>query len=122
MQQEEGKIMSWWISLHDDDGNTAQVELYQEGGTQVVGGTTEADLNVTYNYSEVTRLVDFNFQDHLHGKKAKDTVELLEKVVFKLGDRPFKDYWAPTPGNAGHAAAILLRWAKQHPEHTWHVN
>jgi len=86
-----------------------------------MGGTTDADLNVTYNYGEVTRLVDFDFRDSLDEKCARDTIELLRVVVDRLGTRRFKDYWAPTPGNAGHAASILLRWAEQQPDAVWRV-
>ena len=29
------------------------------------------------------------------------------------------DYWAATPGNAGKALNILLKWAKQFPDATF---
>ncbi len=82
----------------------------------------EASLKVTYNYSECYCIVDgFNIRD-LDRKKAGDTIEILEKVIKVLGDKTYRDYWAPTPGNAGHAAAILLRWARKHPNATWEVH
>jgi hypothetical protein len=113
--------MSWWVSLRDNEGNIARVREHQEGGTLVVGGSAEADLNVTYNYSLVTRPIEFHFHDSLDGQKAEHTIDLLQRVVDKLGDKPADNYWAPVPGNAGHAAAILLKWAKQYPEYTWCV-
>jgi len=45
----------------------------------------------------------------------------LKRVVDKLGVKRFENYWAPTPGNAGYAASILLRWAKQYPDYVWEV-
>jgi hypothetical protein len=112
--------MSWWISL-DDEGKPVEVKSFQGGGTQCIGGSTEADLNVTYNYSEVTRLVDFGFRN-LDGRTAEDTIDELERVVAALGTQQFENYWAPTPGNAGFAASILLSWAKQHPKAVWRVD
>ena len=43
--------MSVWIRLEDLQGRTLEAERHEEGGTYVVGGTTECELNVTYNYS-----------------------------------------------------------------------
>src|SRR4029077_6146288 len=40
----------------------------------------------------------------------------------QVGTERDDDYWAPTDGNAGYAASILLGWAKQHPEATWRVS
>lgn len=114
--------MSWWISLVNDDDSTCTVDPHAEGGTYALGGTPEAELNVTYNYSEVTRLVGFNFKGSLHGKKAKDTIPILADLVEKLGTTRFENYWAPTPGNAGYAASILLKWAREHPDAHWQVH
>ena len=41
--------MSYDITLAYPDG-PAQVPSHQEGGTYVMGGTTDAHLNITYNY------------------------------------------------------------------------
>ncbi len=66
--------MSWWISLEDEDGRMLTSEKsIQEGGTQFVGGTDECTLNVTYNYSDVTRLV--GFQAQTASKKSSVLVE-----------------------------------------------
>ncbi len=108
--------MSYWISLHDEQGNMPQVSGFEEGGTYCVGGSTEADLNVTYNYSK-----HFNFRD-LHKQKAQDTIRLLADAVRELGTERDEDYWEPSPGNAGYACAVLLGWAKTHPACTWEVH
>ena len=145
--------MSRNMRLITEDGlNTLHSEhLIQEGGTQLVGGTTECDLNITGNYSRLYHLA-LDKEDGLgwlYGKRAKDTIERLEKAVellstdqyvrtvdncVKCGFRtgvgkgladPYsdenrrRDYWAPTPGNAGYALNILLGWAREHPEGEW---
>jgi hypothetical protein len=113
--------MSWDIRLVGADG-PCMVPHHAEGGTVAMEGTTEARLNVTYNYSAVTRLVQFHFRESLHGRMARDTLAELRRVCDELPDRPYRDYWAPTPGNAGHAAAVLLGWAELHPAATWEVD
>ncbi len=114
--------MSWDIYLIDGDDTTVGVDRHEEGGTYAMGGTHEANLNVTYNYSQVTRLVDFHFKKDLDGMVAGDTIKELERVVAKLGTTQSNDYWAPTPGNAGHAVNTLLGWARQHPTAKWAVS
>ena len=115
--------MSFDVSL-EQDGEVVQVKRHQEGGTYAVGGTTEAALNVTYNYSWFYfRFLDEDFGLRwLNGRKASDCIESLEAAVAKLGTCPYqKDYWAPTPGNAGRALYTLLKWAQQHPNATFVV-
>jgi hypothetical protein len=141
--------MSWWIYLEDPEtGEVAEVENFSAGGTQVVGGSTRAELNVTYNYGEVCCCAQvgnlplhyaiedealgwqpseddtptwFHFR-RLAGLRGRNTIPTLAKFVERCGTQTFSDYWAPTPGNAGAAAAILLEWARQHPEYVWRVS
>lgn len=125
--------MSYDIYL-EKDGKCVEVDNHSEGGTYAMGGTTQAHLNVTYNYGWFY----YHFLDKrkgirwLYGKKAKDCIARLEKAVKILGTNQYEEciegadwqdrknyrvhYWAPTPGNAGYALNILLQWAKQHPE------
>ena len=126
--------MSYWVSLHDENGDIVDVETFEEGGTQVVGGSTEADLNVTYNYGKPIRdamvVADFPYSERfdyfgvsaLHGQRAGDTITTLEVGVTILGTEQDDDYWAATPGNAGYALNILLGWARQYPDAVWNVN
>lgn len=107
--------MSWWIYLEDDNG-AVTVDNHAEGGTYIVGGTNNAHINVTYNYSR------YFYFEGLHGRKAADTIQELEQAVAELGVERDTDYWARTPGNAGHTINILLNWARQHPDATWDVN
>lgn len=131
--------MSYDLGLYKDKAGEepVTVTLFEEGGTRPLGGTNEAELNITYNYA----FFYYHFLDDkdgirwLYGKKAKDCIERLEKAVEILGTRQYVrhlrgwsferkdnsdyeelDYWCPTPGNAGHALNILLTWAKDNPE------
>ena len=113
--------MSWWIYLEDDDGKNVTVDRHEEGGTYCMGGTHEAELNVTYNYGVVFRLAGLDFKG-LQGMTGADATPILEAAVEKLGTSRFKDYWAPTPGNAGYALSIILRWAQEHPTARFRVS
>ena len=109
--------MSYDIDLKNKDGQVVSVDQHEEGGTYCLGGTTEASLNVTYNYSSF--YYHFLDQDQgirwLYGKTGEEVIPRLEHAIKKL--RPLD--WAPTPGNASHALQILLSWAKQHPTATF---
>ena len=106
--------MSWDISLENDRGPVV-VDRHAEGGTYPLGGTTRAELNVTYNYADL-----FPFRE-LDGQRAGDTRERMREAIAVLGTQRDQDYWTPTPGNVGHALEILLAWADQYPEATWRV-
>ncbi len=113
--------MSYWVYLKDDNGSV-DVEQFTDGGTYAVGGETVAELNVTYNYNSVYGLLGFNLRE-LNGKTAAETESTLDMLVKKLGTaNDSKDYWAPTPGNAGKALNRLLEWARQHPKAVWRVS
>ena len=111
--------MSYSICLQRD-GEAVQVPSHEEGGAYVLGGTTEAALNITYNYSWFyRRCIDSGGIRWLYGLTGKETEAVLEAAVNELGTRQYKDYWAPTPGNAGHALSILLKWARLYPDAIW---
>ncbi|MGI9345523.1 MAG: hypothetical protein ACR2PW_04580 [Gammaproteobacteria bacterium] len=113
--------MSYWIYLEDHDGNTLPVEHHSEGGTYVLGGVPEAELNVTYNYSERYSEHGFSLRD-LEGKTGAETADQLLNLVAKMGTDLDNDYWKPTSGNAGHALSILAKWAREHPAGIWRVS
>lgn len=110
------KLMSYWVYLTDDAGQTVQVESHQEGGTYCVGGTSEAEINVTWNYAK-----HFNFRG-LDGRGAKDTVAELEEAIGRLKADRSADYWDPTEGNVRHTLCVLLGWAKANPGAAWVVH
>ena len=107
--------MSYDISLNDSSGHTVMVDRHWEGGTFALGGSTDADMNITYNYSRL-----FPFRD-LHRKRAGDTIDQMQAAVDHLGKDRDDDYWTPTKGNVGYAVSILLDWARQHPDAVWEV-
>lgn len=115
--------MSYDVSLENDKGVVA-VGSHKEGGTYAKGGTTDAEMSVTYNYSqhyldELDRAAGLKWLD---GKVAKFCVDRLGQAIHKLGDTPDHDYWKATPGNAGRALSILREWAKQHPDAVFRVS
>jgi hypothetical protein len=110
--------VSYDVSLGYPDGRPCSVASHEEGGTYVLGGSPDPDLNVTYNYAGIYRTHGFSIRD-LDGKRAGDTVLVLSRLVDLLGTERAGDYWAATDGNAGYAASILLDWAGQHPNAIW---
>ena len=122
--------MGWWISLFDaiePEETRMPLELtesHQEGGVIAFGGSNEASMSVTYNYSEYyynTIDKDEGFR-WLNGKTAKDTIIRLEKAVKKLGTDFSGDYWESTEGNAGRILQTLVKWAYELPNAVWVVN
>lgn len=114
--------MSWDVSLKRH-GLPVSVERHEEGGTYRVGGTTEAVLNVTYNYSRQYRPLngDRSLQEWLGGRRASECADDLRSAVAELGTERSDNYWDATPGNAGYALSILLRWAEDNPDATFEV-
>jgi hypothetical protein len=111
--------MSYWIYLLDANEQTCELSMpHTEGGTYQVGGTTLAELNVTYNYCD-----KFNFKG-LHQRVAQDTIPELKEAVQRLAEGPddSDDYWKETDGNVMRACGCLLSFAEQHPEGVWNVN
>lgn len=115
--------MSWSVSLKKGD-ELMSVSRHSEGGTYVMGGSDVAELNVTYNYSRLFRTAfgGIHFVEVLDGKQAQEVISLLEQAIGHLGDEPDENYWAKTLGNAGHALAVLLGWARQHPQAVFTVH
>ena len=110
--------MSYDIELVDPETRLpVSVPRFAEGGTQAIGGSDEAHLNITYNYAPLfySALDADDGIRWLYGKTGKRCAVHLRRAVDKLGTARDEDYWRPTRGNAGYALSILLEWAKQHP-------
>ena len=109
--------MSYDIYLVDKEDKTCIVERHKEGGTYVANGTEEAHLNVTYNYGEGFHkaLDERNGIRWLYDKSGAECIERLTGAVKVLGTTRSDNYWEKTPGNAGYALSILLKWAEMHP-------
>ena len=89
-----------------------------KGGTYALGGTTEAWLNVTYNYS--THFYRVMPEDKgirwLYGKTGAEAIPVLKKAISELKDDANPDYWKPTEGNAKQALMGLLAFAQLRPD------
>lgn len=111
--------MSYDIDLCDPvSGATLELdEPHQmKGGTYCVGGTTEASLNVTWNYGK-----HFDFQS-LNKISGAESIPVLESAIYRLGDKTDPDYWQPTEGNVKRALIQLLTLAKMRPDGAWKVD
>jgi len=85
--------MSYDIYLETEDGEICvSSQRIQEGGTQVMGGTKECHLNITYNYSTLYRLTLDKEKGlrWLHGKTGRDTIGRLENAVELLGTNQYE--------------------------------
>ena len=120
--------MSYWVYLENKKGESVRVSRFTDGGTCAIGGSCEAELNITYNYCQYYYpflkgyLGKKEGLKWLHGKKAKRTIRKLKKAVSVLGIKQDNDYWKSTTGNAGYALSVLLKWAKQHPKAKWRIS
>ena len=113
--------MNYNVKLNDEQGKALEVETIEDGRYIFGWYMSGTELNIPYNYADVYNLFNFNIQE-LNGKIAKDTLLVLEQITDKLPNQHYKkDQNAPTPGNARNALAILLKWAKQHPEGIWNI-
>jgi len=111
--------MSYSIRYIDDVANTFPIDPLFEGGILTVGGQTDTQLNVTYNYSWYY----YMFLDEKEGirwlykKKGKDCIERLTKAIKPfIKHEPYTDYWADTPGNCIKPLKIFLEWCQEYPE------
>ncbi len=107
-----------WSLYYSDENGAVKVPQHLEGGTiklvkdsngELIAGS-DAELSITYNYSKF-----FPFRE-LNGKVGEEVLDELEDAVSILGTERDKDYWASTPGNAGHTLNILVQWIKLHPK------
>ena len=111
--------MSYDIRLVDAAGET--IELSEphtlRGGTFASGGTTEAWLNITYNYARF--YYDIWPEQgirYLYGKTGADALPLLARAIAKLGCERSDNYWDDTSGNAGAALLDLAQLCSLCPD------
>lgn len=115
--------MSYDISLVDPvTREILEVETPHQmrGGTYAVGGTTEAWLNITWNYADFYYAV---FGEKgirtIYGMTGAESIPVLKSAMEKLGDDGDPNYWASTSGNAKRALAGLLALAQLRPDGIW---
>jgi len=112
---------------------------HMRGGTYVVGGTTLARLNVTYNYCQrFNRVFDVLDAPHpkapawlleegaavrgvltIYGLTGAESLPVLDRAIGLLADDVDPDYWQPTDGNAKRALLQLRALAAMRPDGVW---
>lgn len=112
------------------------------GGTYALGGTTEAWLNITYNYSQ-WYYKDGVFPDKgdgasgirsIYGLSGADSIPVLQHAISalesmdediseekmkKCKEQGVSGYWLPTRQNAIKPLYKLLAMAKMRPDGVW---
>ena len=107
------------------------------GGMYAIGGTKEAWLNITYNYS------NWYYKDYAFGEKGIRTIygmsgaesipvlkkviqslentneDLSEEEIKELKDQGVNGYWLPTKENAIKPLYQLLAMAQLRPDGIW---
>lgn len=91
-----------------------------KGGTFAIGGTKEAWLNITYNYSKhyYNTMGEKGIRT-IYGMSGAESIPILKDAISKLGDDVSKDYWESTEGNAKSALYGLLALAQLRPDGIW---
>ena len=86
------------------------------GGTYAMGGSPEAEFNITYNYAKhLWRVLGDGGIKAIYGKTAAESIPILSEAAGKLGDDVDPDYWKPTEGNAKRALQACLEIARRAP-------
>jgi len=116
--------MSYDIELvHPVTGETIELDAPHQmrGGTYCFGGTTRAELNITYNYAKnYYRVLDAEKGIRvIYGMTGAESIPVLNQGIAALGDDVADDYWKPTEGNARAALAQLLALASMRPDGVW---
>jgi len=115
--------MSYDISLCDPvTGEIIELEEphHMRGGTFAVGDTTEARLNITYNYFQhYSRTIGEKGIRTIYGMSGAQSIPILRDAVIQLADDVAKNYWTPTEGNAKRALLQLVALAEMRPDGVW---
>lgn len=89
------------------------------GGTYIPGGTTEAWLNITYNYSRYFETLGPKGLREIYNKTGAESIPLLETCIQGLNDDTDSDYWKATEGNAKQALLKVKALAQLRPDGIW---
>ena len=93
---------------------------HMRGGTYAIGGTTEAHLNITYNYGKhYYRVLGEKGIRTIYGMTGAESIPVLEAAAAKLSDEVSDDYWEATEGNAKRPLLQLAAMARIRPDGVW---
>lgn len=108
-----------------------------QGGTYTIGGTSEAWLNITYNYSKwyyrrgifARTKKDSEGIRTIYGLSGAESIPILDRAIKKLESIPWKvpksmlekdnGYWTPTKENAIKPLYQLKTMAEMCPDGIW---
>ena len=91
-----------------------------KGGTYAIGGTTEASLNITYNYAnQFSKVLGDKGIRSIYGMTGAESIPVLKKAISRLKDDIDDDYWKSTEGNAKRSLLGLVALAEMRPDGIW---
>lgn len=115
--------MSYDISLLDPvTKETIELDNIHDirGGTYCMGGTTEAWINITYNYAEHFRkVIGEDGIRTIYGMTGAESIPLLKNAISQLSDDVSEDYWDDTEGNVKKSLYGVLALAQLRPDGIW---
>ena len=90
------------------------------GGNYVANGTTEAWLNVTYNYgNHFRRIFGEEGIRTIYGMTGAESIPIIKNAISQLSDDISPNYWEPTDGNVKKVLLSLLSFAQMRPDGIW---
>lgn len=135
--------MSYDISLVDPvTKETLELDAPHQikGGTYAIGGTNEAELNITYNYARWYRMEGvFPKREQggvrsIYGMTGAESIPVLKQAIAALENsdqeltakeqaeyerKGTTGYWMPTKANAIRPLYGLLAFAQMRPDGIW---
>lgn len=120
--------MSYDIKLHDPvtkEPIELEAKHFMRGGTYAIDGTSEAWLNITYNYSKFYYEVEPEKGIRsIYGMTGAESIPVLQNMIDQITKKypnaeTSKNYWNATPGNAIKPLHQLIAMAKMRPDGVW---
>lgn len=131
-------IMVEFPTAHVMTGGTYQA-MMDVHGNWIPRPTTEAWLNITYNYSGHYKRVfeprparpgeneEYGTEDDamvcgirsIYGLTGAESIPILQRAADQLNDETDPDYWEPTEGNAKRPLLQLIAMAQLRPDGIW---
>ena len=88
----------------------------------IIGDDVFEEIGIPHAWSIwYQSVIGMDLKEAIHGKKLKNTIILLARIVEELGFTRDADFNTSTAGNAGFMANVLLNWTSDYPDRTWKV-